>query len=566
MRADRRWHWDRKLISQAVGIILLLGAAVTLSMDRYQIVMAVAAPLDEAVVRCEPEVISGGVGETVVVDLYVENVIDLYGADVRPAFDTAIVQAEDADSYPGNGVQLQPLGDLLSPDFVVKNEIDNDAGTVWYAVTQLNPSPEVSGEGPIARLFLHGTAPGSFSMQFDYVKLVQRNGVEIDSVQKPCIISFGEPSTSTLTVTSTPTDTLTPTFTPTPFPTSSNDLYLPLVLRSSPPLPTPTPTATFNPTPSPTPSTTPGVTPPPGSVSIPNLDSINDIAVDPPTDRVYLTSRELGLVYVLDGLSNEIVAQFPVCDLPYGIDLNSSTRRGYVGCYNAGTLAVLDIDTNSVIGQIPVGPEPTYPSVIETTNRIYIPTHGNHRLVEIDGQSQTVNRSAFAGYGVFGLVINEDLNQAYITARDMLSIITIDLDTMQEIDGQNVKTGGIPFGLGFNSETGNLYVSSFFEGYDTHVDVYQPQNTGLQHLKTLQTPNGGLQMGGRIGVNPGTNHIFVVNTQNQSITVVDGADNSIKITARFGMALYGVDVAVMSNQVYIGGREQNVLWIIPDNF
>ena len=86
---------------------------------------------------------------------------------MRPVFDTAIAQAEDADSNLGNGVQLQPLGDLLSPDFVVKNEIDNDAGTVWYAVTQLNPSPAVSGSGPIARLFLRGIAPGSFSMPFD---------------------------------------------------------------------------------------------------------------------------------------------------------------------------------------------------------------------------------------------------------------------------------------------------------------------------------------------------------------------------------------------------------------
>ena len=237
-----------------------------------------------------------------------------------------------------------------------------------------------------------------------------------------------------------------------------------------------------------------------------------------------------------------------------------------MACYAAGTLALLDIDANSVLGQIPVGPEPTYPSVVETTNRIYIPTHDNGRLVEIDGLSQTVSRSTFAGDGAFGLVIDEDLNRAYITARDILSITTIDLAAMQEISGQRVKTGGVPFGLDFNANTGRLYVSSLWGEYNTQVDVYQTHSTDLPHLKTLQTPNGGPQMGGRIGVNPETNHIFLVNTAAHSVTVIDGADDSIKTIARFGMELYGVDVAVMSNQVYIGGRSQNVLWIIPDNF
>ena len=260
------------------------------------------------------------------------------------------------------------------------------------------------------------------------------------------------------------------------------------------------------------------------------------------------------------------MAQFPVCELPYGIALNSSTRRGYVACYAAGTLAVLDIDANSVIDQIPVGPEPTYPSVVETTNRIYIPTHGNGRLVEIDGLSQTVNRSAFAGDGAFGLAIDDNWNRAYVTARDILSITTIDLAAMQEINEQSVKPGGVPFGLGFNSDTGRLYVSSLWGEHNTQVDVYLAQSTGLLHVKTLQTPSGGPQMGGRIGVNPGTNHLFIVNTANHSVTVFDGANDSIKTIARFGMELYGVDVAVMSNQVYIGGRGQNVLWIIPDNF
>ena len=151
MPAYKRLHQARKPVDRTVGFVILVIVAALVFWGRFQIAPVLAEPLDDAIVRCEPQVIVGEVGETVTVDLYVENVIDLYGADVRPVFDTAIAQAEDADANPGNGVQLHPLSDLLSPDFVVKNEIDNSLGTVWYAVTQLNPSPEVSGSGPIAR-------------------------------------------------------------------------------------------------------------------------------------------------------------------------------------------------------------------------------------------------------------------------------------------------------------------------------------------------------------------------------------------------------------------------------
>ena len=164
-------------------------------------------------VRCEPLVNEGRVGETLAIDIYIEDVTDLYAADVRPTFDPAIAQAEDADDYPDNGVQMEPLGSFLSPDFIIKNEVDNSAGTTWYATTQLNPAPAVSGSGSIVRLYLKGVTAGTFSILFDYVKIVRRDGSEIPSTWEACTVTFSEKQN---TATPTPTDVVTPTLTATP--------------------------------------------------------------------------------------------------------------------------------------------------------------------------------------------------------------------------------------------------------------------------------------------------------------------------------------------------------------
>lgn len=100
------------------------------------------------VVKVVPARGSFGEGAQVQVEIRIVDVQDLYGADVKLAFDPTLLQVVDADpSTPG--VQVTPRNDLLSPDFILKNEADNQAGTVWYAVTQLNPSPPVSGTGAL---------------------------------------------------------------------------------------------------------------------------------------------------------------------------------------------------------------------------------------------------------------------------------------------------------------------------------------------------------------------------------------------------------------------------------
>jgi len=109
---------------------------------------------------------------------------------MRISFDPTLLEVQDAGPSVG-GVQVQPLSKFLIPDFVVKKKACNavdptdpecqEAGIVWYAVTQLNPSMPVSGSGPLAAVTFKRLQPGTTVLRATRNQLADRFGVLIPS-------------------------------------------------------------------------------------------------------------------------------------------------------------------------------------------------------------------------------------------------------------------------------------------------------------------------------------------------------------------------------------------------
>jgi hypothetical protein len=101
------------------------------------------------------------VGQIAPLPVSVADVQNLYGVEIHLRFDPAVVEVADAD--PGaDGVQVVS-GDFLSADFVAQNRADNQAGTVDYAVTQINPSEPKSGSGTLLTIRFQGVGAGRTS-------------------------------------------------------------------------------------------------------------------------------------------------------------------------------------------------------------------------------------------------------------------------------------------------------------------------------------------------------------------------------------------------------------------
>ena len=220
VRSDMRWRVSRWALVVAVATCLMVAPAVV--------------GQGQTQVRIEPASAQLQTGESVTLQIVVADVQGLYGLDVRLDFDPAQVEVLDADPEK-EGVQIQP-GDFLFPDFVARNQADNQAGTIWFAITQLNPHEAVSGTGAVASITFRGKAAGTSSLSFTYRLLGTRQGNSIEAVTQDGQISV-EGTAAAPTV--PPAETEVPA-TETPVPPAPTDTPYPTATLPQAPTPTST--------------------------------------------------------------------------------------------------------------------------------------------------------------------------------------------------------------------------------------------------------------------------------------------------------------------------------------
>ena len=134
-------------------------------------------PLEGASILFSPSPAIIQACETVAVEVRVNDVFDLYGVDIKVAFDPGVLEVVDANPAKP-GIQVQD-GGFLSPDFVVSREADNAAGTLEYAMTQVGGSP-VSGSGVLCTIFFQAKSTAEdTALTFTQTDLVDLDGLLI---------------------------------------------------------------------------------------------------------------------------------------------------------------------------------------------------------------------------------------------------------------------------------------------------------------------------------------------------------------------------------------------------
>jgi hypothetical protein len=216
-----------------IGVLLLLvGSMVPAQAQEASASLALLQ--SGPVVSIDPPIAEIDVGDTVAVDVYLEDVADLVYVEMYVIFDPDLLEVVDADSET-SGVQVE-IGPLLGTDVVVLyNEVDQSAGEV--VVAQEVPSDTVSGSGVLATITFQGNAAGTSDVVIDadglYLEDSAGEFIEAD-IEDGSITVVGDvtPSptpeetstptrTSTPASTSPPASTALPTNTPTPQPTAT---------------------------------------------------------------------------------------------------------------------------------------------------------------------------------------------------------------------------------------------------------------------------------------------------------------------------------------------------------
>ena len=172
---------------------------------------SVAFAQTKATIHPDPAIFEVGEGQVEALNIVIENVKDLYGVDVRAHFDPKVVEAVSADPSKTT-VQLVP-GTFVQPDFVVRNQVDNQKGTLEYVLTQTNPTPPANGTGILFTILLRGKTLGKTSaFVIDHVQFSDRRGTTIAVTPQNGKISVVQPKPPT----PTPTSSVVPTLVITP--------------------------------------------------------------------------------------------------------------------------------------------------------------------------------------------------------------------------------------------------------------------------------------------------------------------------------------------------------------
>jgi hypothetical protein len=188
----------RTVLHAVIFLFLLLGLA-----------QPAKAQVNNAIVRMENPVFEVGMGQVETLVIVLENAQDVYGIDLRAAFDPAYVEVADSDPAK-NGTQLIP-GDFIKPDFLVRNEADNQAGTLIYVATQVNPTLPATGSGAVLSIQLRGLKMGKSAFTITSVQIADRQGNLLPVSSEDGSIVVGTPKPPTPTPPTSKTPSATPT-------------------------------------------------------------------------------------------------------------------------------------------------------------------------------------------------------------------------------------------------------------------------------------------------------------------------------------------------------------------
>jgi YVTN family beta-propeller protein len=194
------------------------------------------------------------------------------------------------------------------------------------------------------------------------------------------------------------------------------------------------------------------------------------VAVNPTTDRIYVTDTGADRLVVTDGTSNEVLVSLPVGTYPDAIAVDPGANRIYVANAGDGSLWILDGANHELISSVKVAEGPLLGMAVnQEAGRVYI-VHalvpGRHGLTVMDGQKGEVMATLAGDYShplgaAYAVAADEKTNRLYLAAEGELLVINGESYDLIAV----IPTGAIAynFGLAVDQTTGRVCVADVQE-------------------------------------------------------------------------------------------------------
>ena len=312
--------------------------------------------------------------------------------------------------------------------------------------------------------------------------------------------------------------------------------------------------------------------------TIPTGTTASRIAVNPVTNRLYVTNYDSNTVSVIDGATNAVVTNVPVGARPTWIAANPETNKIYVSNAGAGTsgpsLMVMSGASNAITSTLIVG-DVGWTAINEITNKTYVVRYGQADEVNIILDERYVNTAATRSYQPVSIALNPYTNILYIVHQATGDVVAIDARVDQSVVQDNINNyppllcpngaGGYkpspgpndpdpgpcinisdpPTAVTVNPVTDMIY--SVSPGTSDQIGVIRGSTKTNPHTVTFLTPPGVSGAAKTIAVNPVANKVYAIFANH--IVIVNGADNAMTVIPSTGAVAVGINTS--TNTIYV---------------
>jgi YVTN family beta-propeller protein len=319
------------------------------------------------------------------------------------------------------------------------------------------------------------------------------------------------------------------------------------------------------------------------------------IALNPSTGTVYVGNGTTGTLSVIDGkrcnagddrgCRQHVTAATAGVD-PIGIAVDESTNTIFAA--NAsGTVAVVAgnrCDAADASGcrskprTVPVGVNPQFLAVDPRTHTVYVANSGSDTVSVINGRTYRVVATVAVGPIPFTLAVNPVTRSVYVTDLGAKTVSVIDARSCNAtvVTGckrrpLNVNVGETPGGIAIDTRTNTIYVTGESSNDVSVIDgktCNARQRSGCRQ-KPVRLPAG---LGARgIAVNEVTHTVYVANTAENTVSVIDGSVCNATVRSgcghRSAFAAVGISprrVAVdeVTNTIYVTNAGSNTVTML----
>ena len=217
-------------------------------------------------------------------------------------------------------------------------------------------------------------------------------------------------------------------------------------------------------------------------------------AVDPATNMVYVTvyaNEHLGSVgggpyqvAVINGATSQVVSMIDVGSSPNGIAVDPSTNRIYVTdgaeYFNNSALSdaitVIDGSTDSIVANVSLPSTPSFVAVNPATDTVFV-TMASNQLAAIDGATNTLIGETPVGSGPLGVDLNPNTDEVYVADGGSDAVTVVDGASDRVLTNEPV--GSQPHGVGVDPATGVVYTTDYGSNAVSVIKGMDPTSTAV---------------------------------------------------------------------------------------